>query len=184
MQEDEQMALAAQMAAIMARFETRCDRIEQQLHALAQQVPAQMEEQTARWLQTASGQVEGVARAGLETPLAEGRQRVQGIAAEADQTVRTLQGIRRDFSSMARWVWIGVGASLAFSLVALVGTYEMLYGHYATRYDELKSQVNYLDAINHSDVVPCGEGRLCARIDDKAPKVGDKKQYRLIEPRP
>jgi len=184
MQESEQMDLAVHMAAMMARFEARCDRIEQRLNALTQQVPAQIDEHTERWLQTVSGQVESVARAGLEPPLAEGRRGIQGIAAEADQTVRTLQMTQRDVASIVRRVWIGAGVSLALSLAALVVTYEMLYGHYENRYATLKSQVDYLDAVNQADVAPCGNGRLCARIDGKAPPAGDKKQYRLVELRP
>ena len=174
MNDDEFKRLTEQLLAAVARMDQRDDRLEQRL-------PAIMEEQTTRWLRTLSGQVESAARAGLEPFLAEGRQKVQGIATEADQTVRTLQASRRDVASILRWVWIGAGACLVFSLVALVAAYEMLYGHYATRYDELESQVTYLDALNHSDVVPCGEGRLCAHIDDKSPRLGDKKQYRLIE---
>jgi hypothetical protein len=177
MNDDEFGRLAEQLLAAAARIDQRDDRLEQRL-------PTLMEEQTTRWLRTVSGQVDSAARAGLDAPLAEGRQKVQGIASEADQIVRTLQATRRDFASTLRWVWIGAGACVLFALGALVGTYEMLYGHYATRYDELKSQVTYLDALNHSDVVPCGEGRVCARTDDKAPRLGDKKQYRLIELRP
>jgi hypothetical protein len=174
MNDDEFKRLTEQLLAAVARMDQRDDRLEQRL-------PTIMEEQTTRWLRAVSGQVESAARAGLEPSLAEGRQRIQGIATEADQTVRTLQTNRRDFASTLRWVWIGSCVSLLLSVVALVGTYEMLYGHYATRYGELKSQVTYLDALNHSDVMPCGEERLCARIDDKAPRLGDKKQYRLIE---
>lgn len=183
MQEDEQVALAIQMASVIAQFEARCERIEQRLNALAQQVPALLEEQTGRWLQTASGQIDIVTRAGLESSLTEGRRSIQNIAAQADQTVGTLQATRRDVGSIARWIWLGAGIALALSLAALTGTYEMLYGQYATRYETLRSQVNYLDAINRSDVVPCGEDRLCAHIDDKAPRLGDRKQYRLVEPR-
>lgn len=184
MRDDEQVALATQIAATMAQFEARCERIEQRLQALAQQVPAQIEEQTGRWLQVASGKVESVARAGLEPPLAEGQRSVQRVATEADQTVKALQAARHDFVPIARRVWLGAGMSLVLSLVALIGTYLMLYGHYAIRYEALKSRVAYLDAIQASDVVPCGEGRLCARIDDKAQRLGDKKQYRLIELKP
>ncbi|KOR46032.1 hypothetical protein ADT25_07245 [Xanthomonas oryzae] len=85
---------------------------------------------------------------------------------------------------MVRWVWIGAGVSLLCALVALIGTYQMLYGDYATRYQALRAQVPYLEAINRSDIAPCGDGRLCVNIDDKAPKFGDKKQYRLVKPRP
>jgi hypothetical protein len=106
---------------------------------------------------------------------------VHGLVAETDKAVMTMQSARRGVTSILRWVLIGSGVSLLLSIVALFGTYQMLYSHYQTDYDALKSQVTYLDAVNHSDVVPCGDGRLCARIDDKAQRVGDKKQYRLIE---
>lgn len=184
MEDDELRALAEHIVAAIARVDQRCDLLEQQQQAFLQQAYGAFEEQTGRWLQTVAGQFEHVARSGLESPLAEGRRSMQGIAAEADQTARTLQGTRRDVASVLHWVWIGTAVSLVFSIVALVGTYEMVYGYYQTKFNELKSQVTYLDAINRSDVVPCGDGRLCARIDDKAPRAGDKKQYRLIEPRP
>ncbi len=95
--------------------------IEHRLGALVEQVPSQVQEQMARWLQSASGHVESVTRAGLELPLAEARGSVQGIATAADQTVRALQLTRRDMISIVRWVWIGVGVSLLCALVALVG---------------------------------------------------------------
>ena len=175
MNEDEFRMLAERLLVAVARIDQHDER-------LAQQVPAIIEEQTARWLRTISGQVETAARAGLEPRLVACQQRVQGMAAETDKAVIAMQGARRGLTSILRWVMIGAGVSLLLSIVALFGTYDMLYGHYQTRYDELKSQVTYLDALNHSDVVPCGDGRLCARIDDKSPRVGDKKQYRLIEP--
>ncbi|WP_235430477.1 hypothetical protein [Xanthomonas sp. MUS 060] len=184
MHDDEQADLDIHIAAMIKRFDARCDLIEHRLGALAEQLPSQAQEHLARWLQSASGQVESITRTGLEPPLAEARDRVQGITTAADQTVRALQLTRRDMTSIVRWVWIGAGVSLLFALVALMGTYKMLYGDYATRYDALKVQLNYMEAINRSDIVPCGDGRLCVNIDDKAPKFGDKKQYRLVKPRP
>jgi hypothetical protein len=80
-------------------------------------------------------------------------------------------------------MWWGMGVVLLACLVSLVANYQMLYGSYQQKYDQLLAAVPYMDAVNKSDVVPCGDGQLCARIDDKAPRVGDKKQYRLVEPR-
>nr|WP_233176511.1 hypothetical protein [Dyella sp. ASV24] len=177
MQEDEFRILADRLLAAVAHMDGRDER-------LVQQVPAVIEEQTSRWLRTVAGQVETAARSGLEPPLAAYQQRVQSLSAETEKAVATLQGARRDLMSVLRWVWIGACVSLLLSIVALVGTYEMLYGHYQTRYDELKSKVGYLGAINRSDVVPCGDGQLCARVDDKSPRYGEKKQYRVVEPRP
>jgi hypothetical protein len=175
-QEDDFKKLAEQLLAAVARMDQHDEQ-------LAQQVPALMEEQTTRWLRTVSGQIETAARTGLEPPLAFCKQRVQGLSAETDKSVMAMQGATRGLTSILRWVIVGACVSLLFSLVALLGTYEMLYGHYQTRYDELKSKVTYLDAINRSDVVPCGDGQLCAHIDDKAARVGDKKQYRVVAPR-
>lgn len=80
-----------------------------------------------------------------------------------------------------RWSWASL---LVLCLLSLAANYQMLYGYYHERLTQQIQQTNDMDAINASDVVPCGEGRLCARIDDRAPRLGDKKQYRLIERRP
>jgi hypothetical protein len=176
MQEDDFKKLAEQLLAAVARMDQRDEQ-------LAKQVPALVEEQTTRWLRTVSGQIETAARTGLEPPLAVCQQRVQGLSAETDKSVMAMQGATRGLTSILRWVIVGACVSLLFSLVALFGTYHMLYGHYRQQYDQLLAAVPYMDAVNRSDVVPCGDRQLCARIDDKAPRVGDKKQYRLIEPR-
>lgn len=176
MQEDDFRTLVEHCLAAVARMDQRDEQ-------LAQQLPAIIEEHTSRWLRSVAGQVETAARAGLESPVAACEQRLRRLAAEADQAVMTMQEARRGFESMLRWVGIGAGVCLVLSIIALGETYEMLYGHYQQQYDRLRSAVPYMQAVNHSDVVPCGDGRLCARIDEKAPRLGDKKQYRLVEPR-
>jgi hypothetical protein len=176
MQEDDLAKVTEHCLAAIARMEQRNQQ-------LAQQIPAIIEEQTARWLRTSAGQIETAARAGLEPAIASCQKHVQGMTTETDKTVKAMQGASGNLSSTVRWLWIGACVSLLFSIVALGGTYEMLYGSYQTRYDALKSQVTYLDAVNRSDVVPCGDGQLCARIDEKSPRVGDKKQYRVVSPR-
>lgn len=174
MNEDEFRRLAEQLLAAVARMDQRDEQ-------LAQEVPALMEEQATRWLRTVSGQVETAARTGLEPPLVICQQRVQGLTAETDKLVSAMQGARRGLNSTLGWVIVGACVSLVFSFVASFGTYEMLYGHYRQQYDQLLTAVPYMDAVNRSDVVPCGDKQLCARIDDKAPRVGDKKQYRVVE---
>jgi hypothetical protein len=77
---------------------------------------------------------------------------------------------------------LGMGtALLVLCLITLGATYEALYGYYQKHYEQLMGSTSYLEALNRSDVVPCGDGRLCAHIDAKAPAIGDKKQYRLVE---
>ena len=74
-----------------------------------------------------------------------------------------------------------IAGLLVLCLISLGITYEASYGYYRNRYAQLVGSMNYMEALNRSDVVPCGDGRLCAHIDAKAQPVGDKKQYRLIE---
>ena len=183
MQEDE-LALAAQMANVIARFEERCGRIEHRQNELADRIPALIEARIDRWLQTCAGQVETTVRDGFAPSVASFRQTIEAAGADATRTVRALDTVTADFARQRRRTLWALGATLAACAVSLLATWELLYGFYQARYDTLMSQVTYLDAVNRSDIVPCGTGRLCARIDDTAPGVGDKQQYRLIELRP
>ncbi len=184
MREDDQLALAAQMANVMARFEERCGRIERQQGLLADQLTARVEEKIDRWLQCCAGQVETTVRGGFGPPISEFGQTVRGITAEAARTTRDLGAVRGDFASQRRWMLWGVGVALVACLASLVATYELAFGFYQARYDALRTQVAFLDAVNRADIARCGDGRLCARIDDGAPRTGDRRQYRLIELRP
>lgn len=107
--------------------------------------------------------------------------KLEEMIAKADRAVDDLAKAQAAFASQRRRLFWGLGAVVLLCLVSLVATYEGLYGFYQARYDKLVQQVTYLDAVNRSDLVPCGDGRLCARVDDKAPRVGDKKQYRQVE---
>ena len=176
MHERELKAIVDHLLAVAARMDQHDGQLEQQ-------VPATIEEQTARWLRTVAGKAETAAWEGLQPTLIACQLSVQNLATEIDTAVTVLQGAQRGLASITRWVMIGMAVTLLFSLIALIGTYAMLYGHYQTRYNALAAQVTYLDTVNRADVVPCGDGQLCARIDDKAPRYGDKKQYRVVEPR-
>ena len=103
------------------------------------------------------------------------------LISKADRAVDDLVKAQGAFASQRRRLFWGLGAVVLLCLFSLVVTYEGLFGFYQARYEKLVQQVNYLDAVNRADVVPCGDGRLCARVDDRAPRVGDKKQYKQIE---
>ena len=107
--------------------------------------------------------------------------KLEEMIAKADRAVDDLAKAQAAFASQRRRLFWGLSAVVLLCLVSLVATYESLYGFYQARYDKLVQQVTYLDAVNRADLVPCGDGRLCARVDDRAPRVGDKKQYRTVE---
>ena len=183
MQEEEFEALIAQMAALMEQSRQRDARLEQRQEALAQRLSALFDQKSDHFLQTVSGQTSGAVREGLGPPTEDYQRRVRELATEAEQTTQALKSTQADVASQRRLMWWGMGIVLLVSVISLVVNYQMIYGQYRQKYEQLLTAVPYLDAVNRSDVVPCGDGQLCARIDDKAPRQGDKKQYRLIEPR-
>jgi hypothetical protein len=183
MQEDELAMLIAQIAALVARSEQRDASMEQRQHALEQRLSSLFDEKVDDCLRTVAGQAGGVVREGLRPSIDDCQQQMHGLTAEAGQAAQMLNRAKNDAASQRRIMWWGMGAIMLACLVSLVINYEMLYGEYRQKYDRLLVAVPYMDAVSKSDVVPCGDGRLCARIDDKAPRVGDGKQYRLVEPR-
>lgn len=112
------------------------------------------------------------------------QRRMDAVADKVDRAVSAFTAAQEALASQRRkHIW-SLGIVLALCIASLVTTYLCLYGFYQARYDELRARVSYLDAINRSDVVPCGDRQLCARVDDKAPRYGEKKEYRLVAPRP
>ena len=102
-----------------------------------------------------------------------GRQ-VSASAQELEQMRTALRGERR------RWVWMGSGALLTGSVLAIAAA------GYAvkTSRDELRRnaiEATLLRAYNQADVTLC-DGRLCANIDESAQGFGDRKQYRQVNP--
>lgn len=120
-------------------------------------------------------------RAEADSASAALRSNMEEVIARADRTTQALSAAQATFLAQRRRLFIGLGVVVALCLASLVVTYSMLYGYYQSRFVQLTAQVAYLEAINRSDVAPCGDGRLCARVDDKAPRMGEKKQYRVVE---
>ena len=184
MQDDELATAVDKISAVIAQFEQRYETIEQRQSMLAQQLPALVEEKMDALLKTLSGQASVALRDGLNPPMDDYRRRLQAIGAEAEQTTRAFQRAQSDIAAQRRVMWWGLGTVLILSVISLVATYQGLYGFYQTRYTKLKAQVVYLEAVNRSDVVPCGDGQLCAHVDPKSPRYGKNKQYRVVAPRP
>ncbi|MCC7632797.1 hypothetical protein [Stenotrophomonas rhizophila] len=73
-------------------------------------------------------------------------------------------------------------AMLAAAGMAVLGVGYAVHGADKTL-DEAarrRAEIAWLDRIAGADLVPCGEDRLCARIDEKAARLGQQKQYRVI----
>lgn len=139
----------------------------QQIQALQQQV--------GQFRQDVAGIVRG-AGAQIAT---EARDAVSPVAREYDRAVSATSA-RLQGAGKTVWVWFATAASILL-LVLLVGW--AVLGYYrrelATVKEELvryEEAIPVLQAYYASDVVICGD-RVCANVDPKGQRTGDKRQY-------
>lgn len=105
------------------------------------------------------------------------------IFGQLKAAVRKVEASHEAFFRFRKRFYAGVGSMLALSVVSLVIVYQALFGYYRQEYARLMAEVKFLHAINKADVAECGDGRLCARISKGGARFGEKKDYRLVEPR-
>lgn len=77
------------------------------------------------------------------------------------------------------WQFVGVMGVL---VLVLVGGAAGLNYHYLGVIQDNKQSAEMVKAINRADVTLC-DGVLCARVDAKARRWGEKGEYQLVKPR-
>lgn len=95
---------------------------------------------------------------------------VQGLHAELE----SIQAERR------RWMLVGMGSLVTCAVLAFAGT--AAWGMYwKDRAADAVAELTWVEAVNGSDFVPCGERRVCANVDMLSEPVQGK--YRPVKPR-
>jgi len=190
MQLEELDVLIDKTATLMVQYERRGAQVEghlqrlgETLQGLARQLPAIVKGSTAELLQTLPAEVTGTVRAGLERPLGDWRSSLQAAGAEAEKATKMLaqqiDGLRKLHRLL---VWKTLGA-VAITLALLLAGGAWLSLHYAAVIREDQLSANLLKAYNRADVVLCGDGQLCANVDIKHARYGDRSQYLPVKPR-
>lgn len=103
---------------------------------------------------------------------------------------QTLQAATGDYAQAQRRLVLKASrgmllATAGLAVAALIAAASAIYLLHTTRQElaRLHPQRDYLEAIAKADWVPCGDGRLCARVEPKGARYGEGGQYRRIEPR-
>lgn len=114
---------------------------------------------------------------------------LEQVHRQAGETARQLQQAANAAGEQGRQlshaqtalVWKSLAVLTLGGLLLTVGTAVWAWNNKkeAQRY-QVDAEINRL--ISQSDVVQCGE-RLCANVDLKAGRTGDKQQYRPVKPR-
>lgn len=169
-QEAEQMF--DQIAALVARFNRRCDQSSAELLKLTQQVPVALRKAAEDELRQLPGEVMGSIRQGLERTVTDYERRLETTVQQLQRTVGTLiQHMEQLESASRRHVW--KGAAIAWgTLVALFVAGGWLLSGYREEIERNQIEADLLRAYNQADVTLC-DGRLCARVDRKDKRFGE-----------
>lgn len=190
MQEDELNALIDKTATLMAQYERRGERIDARLQALgralqdlAGRVPEVVRDSADEALRSVSSRAADSVRAGLEAPLQDYRERLRRAGADIGGAAQVLAGqvdqIRRLHRAV---VWKLFGAAV-LALALLTGGGAWLSLHYARVIRDHQRAAELLQAYDRADVVLCGGGELCANVDAKRARYGDRGQYLPVKRR-
>lgn len=190
MQPDELTALISQTAMLMEQFERRCENIDQRLQGLAGdmqrlvvQLPAVVGQSVDGSLQALPNQVLSQVRDGMARPVGDYQQRLHAAGIDIEGSAQTLTRQIRRTEQLHQWlIWKVVAATTACLVLLLAGGAWLLL-HYTRVIRENQLSAELLKAYNAADVTLCEHGRLCANVDAKGTRHGDRKQYLPVLPR-
>lgn len=182
-------ALAVQIATIADRLDHRSEsavrRTEQagaDMGSQAQRLSASTQSFTrdvSHALQQRAGEIIG---RGLGSALDEVGSQLRASARTASVAALALEHERMAMTRERRtWLWLGSGALVLGSLLATGAAFHAVT---SSRKEVERNHVEaaLLHAYNEADVTLC-DGRLCANVDERARRHGDRKQYRPVRQR-
>ncbi|UPG89749.1 relaxation protein [Luteibacter aegosomaticola] len=189
MEEKEILTLVSSTALLMEQFERRCSMIErrldqtwQALEGLTSHVPTAVQRSADGVLREIPLQIIDRVREGIDRPVGEYELRLQNASSSAMEATRLVADQMTRMEKLHRhlvWKVVGVvGGAVALLLVAAI----WLSSHYMDVIKQNQLSAELLKAYNKADVTLCG-GQLCANVDIKGTKAGDKGQYLPVNPR-
>ena len=106
------------------------------------------------------------------------------VRAEIHGAIRSLQALRRAANARTTLWALGIGSIAATNALLIAWWFLPKPAEIATlraEREELASNIALLDRYGaRADLRRCGAGRLCVRVDLKAPRYGDHADYLVI----
>jgi cell division septum initiation protein DivIVA len=184
LEEEELAALISQTAALMEQFQQRTasadqrlQEIEQQLTGLTQQLPFVVKSSTDEMLQSIPSQIVGQAQGGLATAIADYEARWHTASADIATASKALTEKITRLEKLHRSLVWKISAVVITSLAILLGGAVWLATHYQSIISENQASAELTKAYNRADLALCNDGRLCANVDAKGKRYGEKSQY-------
>ncbi len=189
MDRDEARRLMLKLLALAERMEQRDERV---IALLAEQGGAlrsaahEVDAATARFVREALDALRAQAReavqAGVGEAIAQCRDRLLQAGTEAARSAETMhRGAEALQRQRSLWLWTAPLALLVGSAIA-AGAAAYAVTSSRAEVERHRIEAALLRAYNRADVTLCGE-RLCANIDERGARFGERGQYRPVEAR-
>lgn len=189
MQPAEVAGLISKTAVLMEQFDRRCGEIEQrllthsgELERLSQQVPAIVRQSADGSLHALPGLVMDRLGGGLERPVQDYQQRLHRAGGELETAALKLGGQIERLQRLHRLLLWKTVAAVAVCLALLLAGGAWLSLHYTGVIEQNRLSAELLQAYNRADVTLC-DGRLCANVETRGKRYGERGQYAPVAPR-
>ncbi|MCC4587547.1 hypothetical protein LL962_10620 [Xanthomonas sp. NCPPB 1067] len=186
MDKDALKELARALALMATTLETRDQRqqaaIERQMAEL-RGIAMRNGEQIERLVGGAVPRLQQAWQQALDSSLAPASRRLEATVSRSGAALDALevahQALRQQW---LRRAWIASAGLIVAALLACACTAYLL-GQARQELARYRVEARVLRAVAQSDVVLCGD-QLCANVDLRGARSGDRKQYRAVRPRP
>lgn len=190
MQMEELNALIDKTATLMVQYERRGAQIDARLQSLGevlqgltQRLPAVVRDSSKGLLQTLPGEMADTVRAGLGQSMGMYRQNIDAAGADIARSAHALAGQIEQLQSLHRRLIWKVTVVAVVTLALLLGGGVWLSMHYTRVIHDEQLSADLMKAYNGADVVLCGDGLLCANVDSKHARYGERGQYLPVKSR-
>ncbi|MFC3565538.1 hypothetical protein ACFSYI_07990 [Xanthomonas dyei] len=183
-------ALAAVIGVLQQREHALEDLVQEQLQLL-QIAVKHADQRVSGLVENALPRLTQLSNQALTQTLEPAAERFNKKLANAEQAVQqaTQRYVHAQHSletTATRRMWI---ASIALLVAGVMSVIVAGYAAYSTKAaiaeaEKRKAEIAYLDRVVRANLIPCGEDRLCAELEKKGTRYGDRGQYRAITLRP
>ncbi|MFO3703791.1 hypothetical protein ACI6Q5_02115 [Xanthomonas codiaei] len=179
-------AMTAVIAAMQRREQTLEELVRHQMQLL-QAAVNNADQRVTRVVESALPRLTQLSDQALTRTLQPVAERFDKRMLHAEQTLqqaaeRYAQAQRALETSASRRLWIGIGMAVVGAILCLVSAFYAIKSAQPVLAEatQRRAEIAFLDRVVRADLVPCGQDRLCAVVEKKRPRYGDRGQYREV----
>ena len=191
MQQHELTALIEQTAVLMTQYERRGAGIDMRLQTLGdglegltERLPAVVAAAANSSLHTLPAELISVMRERMDQAADDYRTALHAASHEAARAAQVLAGQISQMRRLHRLLVWKVLVASALALLLLLAGSAWLSLHYARVLRDQQLAADLMRAYNSADVTLCGRAVLCANVDTRGQRYGERRQYLPVRPRP